>query len=182
MEPWSDSEESVPEGLPVERRVHSLLRRRRRARVEKEGNAAGTADSETMVEQEVQMVKECTYFYNQTVGLMFVWTLENAVMALLGYGLFLLVDTVLSERVLIAWWASLNLLGSTLLPPPVETSSQVPVEGDGANAVCSYWNDCYVRKCGHEMPAPVQCQMNLPGCINSVHQSCQNRLSCLHGA
>eukprot|EP00961_Rhodomonas_salina_P220463 2980645-Rhodomonas_salina.1 len=60
------------------------------------------------------MVKERTYFYNQTVGLMFVWTLENAVMALLGYGLFLLVDTVLSERVLIAWWASLNLLGGTL--------------------------------------------------------------------
>ena len=59
-------------------------------------------------------------------------------------------------------------------PPPVETSSQVPVEGDGANVVCSYGNDCYVRKCGHEMPAPVQCQMNLPGCINSVHHSCQN--------
>eukprot|EP00961_Rhodomonas_salina_P226287 3059211-Rhodomonas_salina.1 len=54
-------------------------------------------------------------------------------------------------------------------PPPV-----VPVEGDWANVVCSYRNDCYVCKSGHEMPAPVQCQMNLPGCVNSVHHSCQN--------
>lgn len=103
------------------------------------------------------LIKQGTYFYNQTVGLTFVWTLENVLMAGLVYALALAVDAALGADVLIARWAAVVSLGCAIFT-------------GGCNAVTAFLErnlEVYSR---HYMMA-TQAYCGIVSCIGSVYSA-----------
>lgn len=90
----------------------------RRDREQREETARNRASDELGIETKTQPTEEQEAYFQQTVGTVFVWTLENAVMALLNYCVFLAADAITAPAAggtLIAQWNSLNILLATVL-------------------------------------------------------------------